>query len=98
MAFEMMTKSDHRRKKLKYRAWHRGTKEMDLILGNYADVHLEQMSNEQMDQFSNLLNQADDEMYTWISGASEVPAEFDNEIMKSLKKFQMRPQDFTKID
>lgn len=89
---------EHRRKKLKFRAWHRGIKEMDLILGKYADEYLPQMSTAQMDQFSVLLKQADDEMYKWVSGALEVPEEFDNDIMKTLKSFRMTPADFTRTD
>jgi len=89
---------DHRRRKLKFRAWHRGIKEMDLILGAYADQHLEHMSKVQMDQFSHLLKQADDELYKWVSGASPVPEEFDNDIMKTLQSFRMSPPDFTAID
>ena len=88
----------HRRKKLKFRAWHRGIKEMDMILGKYADEHLEHMSDEQMDEFSLLLQQPDDEMYKWVSGARQVPAEFDTEIMKTLKSFSMIPVDFTTLD
>ncbi len=89
---------EHRRRKLRFRAWHRGIKEMDLILGKYADEYLDQMSSAEMDQFSHLLKQADDELYTWVSGAKKVPEEFDNDIMKTLKSFQMIPPDFTKID
>ena len=102
MAPNVMTATDkaleHRRKKLKFRAWHRGIKEMDLILGKYADEHLAAMSSAEMDQFSHLLKQADDELYTWVSGAKTVPEEFDNDIMKTLKSFQMIPPDFTKTD
>jgi len=102
MAPSIMTATDkaleHRRKKLKFRAWHRGIKEMDLILGKYADEHLATMSDAEMDIFSHLLKQADDELYTWVSGAKPVPEEFDNDIMKTLKSFQMIPPDFTKID
>ncbi len=89
---------EHRRKKLKFRAWHRGIKEMDLILGKYADENLARMSTAEMDRFSILLKQADDELYMWVSGARPVPEEFDNDIMKTLKSFQMIPPDFTAID
>lgn len=91
-------KLDHRRKKLKFRAWHRGIKEMDLIMGRYADENLENMSATQMDQFSSMLKQADDEVYTWISGQKPVPEEFDNDIMQTLKSFRMIPEDFTRTD
>jgi len=93
-----MTKIEHRRKKLKFRAWHRGTKEMDLILGNFADEHLEQMSSEQMDRFSHILKQADDELYSWVSGAKQMPDHLDRDIMKKLESFRMSPSDFTKTD
>ncbi len=89
---------EHRRKKLKFRAWHRGIKEMDLILGKYADENLAQMSTAEMDRFSILLKQADDELYMWVSGVREVPEEFNNDIMKTLKSFHMTPPDFTTID
>jgi len=89
---------EHRRRKLKFRAWHRGIKEMDLILGRYADEHLEHMTDAQMDQFSHLLKQADDELYKWVSGADSVPEEFNTDIMKTLQSFRMSPRDFTAIE
>ncbi len=88
---------DHRRRKLKFRAWHRGTKEMDYILGSYADRHLEHMSQAEMDRFSTLLEVPDGELYKWVAGTVDVPAEFDDDIMHNLKSFSMKPGDFNEI-
>ena len=44
------------RKKILFRSWHRGTKEMDLILGTYADNNLINMSHDQLMHFQNFLN------------------------------------------
>lgn len=89
---------EHRRRKLKFRAWHRGTKEMDFILGGYADEHLWQMDDAEMDVFSHMLEAPDDLFYSWVSGGKETPAEYDNEIMQALKTFRMTTTDFTKTD
>lgn len=89
---------EYRRRKLKFRAWHRGTKEMDFILGTYADTHLATMGTEEMDRFSVFLEAADDLLYSWVSGSKEIPAEFDNDIMAELKSFRMTTPDYTKTD
>ena len=89
---------EYRRRKLKFRAWHRGTKEMDFIFGSYADANLAQMTNEDMDVFSELLEAPDDLLYSWVSGSKETPPEFENDIMAALKTFRMTTVDYTKTD
>ena len=79
---------DTRRKRLKFQAQHRGTKEMDLILGRFADLHLPDLSEELLDQFEALLNCPDQTLYAWISGQEAIPEEFDNDIMALVQKFQ----------
>ncbi|MGH6916010.1 MAG: succinate dehydrogenase assembly factor 2, partial [Geminicoccales bacterium] len=58
--------SDARRKRLRYRAWHRGTKEMDLLLGRFADAQLAGMTPAQLDAFEALLCESDPDLYDWI--------------------------------
>ena len=65
---------DARRSKLKYRAWHRGFREADLILGPFADARLESLDDVELDQFELLLNQPDHDLYGWIVGQAEPPA------------------------
>ena len=66
-----------RRKKLRYRAWHRGTKEMDLILGPFADAHADAMDGAQLDRLEALMSEEDPPLLTWVMGQAEPPAHVD---------------------
>jgi antitoxin CptB len=69
----MTETSDARIKRLNMRSWRRGTKEMDLILGPYADVHLAQMDEAHLAAYDALLDEADTDLLPWIMGQREVP-------------------------
>ena len=62
-----------RLKRLRMRAWHRGIKEMDLILGRWADAHLAGADPATLDAFEAVLAEADQDLYAWVSGQSEPP-------------------------
>ena len=66
---------DIRIKRLRMRAWHRGIKEMDLILGGWADRHLETADDPTIDAFEVVLAEADHDLYAWVSGQAEPPSE-----------------------
>lgn len=68
-----MTERDKRLKRLKIRCWRRGTKEMDLLFGQFADGALAGLSDPELDQFETLMDENDQDLYLWISGATEVP-------------------------
>ena len=70
--------TDPQRKRLRYRSWHRGTKEMDLLLGRFADRRLADMSAPELDAFEALLAENDPDLYNWISGRTAVPAGQEN--------------------
>jgi antitoxin CptB len=61
-------------KRLRMRAWHRGIKEMDLILGGWADAHLAGLDDTTLDAFEAVLAEADHDLYSWVSGQAEPPA------------------------
>lgn len=65
---------DARLKRMKMRSWRRGTKEMDLILGPYADVHLAQMDEATLATYDALLNENDQDLLPWILGQVPAPA------------------------
>ncbi len=77
---------DDRLKMLSYRAWRRGIRETDLILGPFADAYLEQLSPAQLDAFEALLDQPDQDIYDWFKGAP-APAAFDGEILAMIRAF-----------
>lgn len=55
------------------RSWRRGTKEMDLILGPYADAHLATMPEAKATLYDALLSENDQDLYPWITGAAAAP-------------------------
>lgn len=62
-----------RLKRLKIRAWRRGTREMDLILGPYADGPLRELDASDLDAFEALLDENDQDLYTWVAETSSGP-------------------------
>lgn len=65
-----------RRKRLKIRAWRRGIKEMDLILGGYADETLADMTDADLALFEAMLGENDHDLYAWVTGQQEPPPRF----------------------
>ena len=93
--FEKMTGStrssgglDDRRKRLLFRCWHRGTREMDLILGRFADAHIADLSEAELDELERLGELPDPDLYAALSGDGEIPAEFARGIFLRIKSFR----------
>ncbi len=86
----MSAKSDNaaRLGRVRFRAWRRGFREADLILGPFADAYAPSMSVAELDRFERLLEQSDHDLYAWIVSASPVPAAFDDDLMASLRDFR----------
>ena len=75
---------DRKRERLRFRSWHRGTREMDLLLGHFADAHIHALSPEQLTQYEAVLELSDPDLYNWIAGKEPIPAEHDNPLMRML--------------
>ena len=74
-----------RRERLRFRSWHRGMNEMDLLMGSFADAHIAAFTPEQLDQYEAILELNDPDVYNWITGAEQVPQEHDSEVMQLLR-------------
>ena len=85
---------EERRKRLAFRAWHRGMKELDLLIGGFADRYLAELSADQLDRFEALLDVPEPLMYSWLMGQARPPATFDNDVMALLLDFKYSPQNF----
>ncbi|WFE73718.1 succinate dehydrogenase assembly factor 2 [Roseinatronobacter sp. S2] len=68
-----LTPEQARLKMLRMRSWRRGMKEMDLILGPYADAHLETLSGPELDAYDKVLSENDQDLYLWVTGAQDAP-------------------------
>ena len=81
---------DERRRKLLFRAWRRGVREMDLIVGRFADAHIDKFDDTGLDDFERLIEAPNAELYAWVIGADTVPATFDTAVLAELRAFHMR--------
>ena len=77
-----------RLRRLRYRAWHRGTREMDLILGPYSDARLPGMTALELDSFETLLDEIDTDLLDWLTGALPAPADADHRLLADLLAFK----------
>jgi len=76
---------DIRRKRLKFRSWHRGIKEADILLGTFADAYLAELDAAQLDSYENLLREPDVKIVAWITRDSPAPDHLQNDIMDMLQ-------------
>jgi antitoxin CptB len=78
---------DMRRRKLLFRAWHRGMREMDLIMGRFADVAVEEFTADELAEFEQLIELPDHELLAWITGEAAVPATHDTPLFRRWRDF-----------
>ncbi|MCC6466832.1 MAG: succinate dehydrogenase assembly factor 2 [Alphaproteobacteria bacterium] len=83
----MDTETSIRRRKLKFRAWHRGTREMDLLMGRFADAHLDAFGADQLDRFEALLGESDPDIYDWVTGRQAPSADQASDVVELLRRF-----------
>lgn len=76
---------DDLRKKLLFRAWHRGTREMDLLLGNFAAETLPLMRDDELKEFTLLLEHQDPDLYDWLSGKKPIDGIEPQSLLRQLK-------------
>jgi antitoxin CptB len=76
----------NKRKRLIFRSWHRGTREMDLIMGSFAEAHVPQFDEAALLAYETLLETPDPDLYDWVSGRVEVPANNDSDLIQMLIK------------
>jgi antitoxin CptB len=79
---------DDRRKKLKFRAWRRGFREIDLILGGFADRHIATLDEIALDDFERLLDAPDQEVYEWVTEQAPAPRDHDTPVLASIRAFR----------
>lgn len=88
----MTETTDIRRRRLYFRSWHRGTREADLVLGSFAEAHLAQFDDGQLDRYEALLDCVENDLLDWILGRETPPAEYDNDVTRLLLSYKYRPR------
>jgi antitoxin CptB len=82
---------DLRRRKLLFRSWHRGLREMDLILGGFADARVAQLNEGELGEFERWIDVPDRDLLAWVTGEEVVPADFDSPLFRDLRDFHLTP-------
>ena len=83
----MREQLDSRRRRLQFRCWHRGTQEIDLVLGSFADTSLERLDGAELERFEALLDCPDVDLFDWIFVGIAPPPQHDHELMRLLRDF-----------
>ncbi len=78
---------DERRKRLLFRCWHRGTREMDLILGRFADAEIANLSDADMAQLEHLIELPDPDLYAALSSDALLATEYRTPLFDRIKSF-----------
>ena len=78
---------DPRRRRLLFRSWHRGIREMDLILGRFADAFIADFSDAELEEYERLMEMPDPDLYAWVTGEQPVPPDYDTGLFRRLRTF-----------
>ena len=78
---------DPRRRRTLFRAWHRGIREMDLIMGRFADAEIGDLSESELDEFEALIEVPDRDLFKWLTGEAETPSNYDTVVWQRLRDF-----------
>lgn len=82
---------DYRRRKVLYRSWHRGMREVDLILGSFADNEIARLSDEELGVYEELMAEADADILKWVTGEQAVPARHDTPVFARILAYREAP-------
>jgi antitoxin CptB len=79
---------EFRRKRLLFRCWHRGTREMDLILGRFADAEIADLTDDELSDLEILIEVPDPDLYAALTGAIPPAAEHAGALFERIKAFR----------
>ncbi|KQR81351.1 FAD assembly factor SdhE [Sphingomonas sp. Leaf343] len=84
---------DHeiRIKRLRFRSWHRGTKEADLMIGGFFDAHHAGWTADELDWFETLLEEQDVDIMAWAIGSLPCPPQWDGPMMHAMRQLGYVP-------
>lgn len=78
---------DVRRRRILFRSWHRGMREMDLLMGKFADAEISNLSEVELADFELLIEVIDRDLFRWLTGEAETPENYDTPVFRRLRAF-----------
>ncbi|UZK67132.1 FAD assembly factor SdhE [Sphingomonas sp. M1-B02] len=82
---------EYRLKRLRFRAWHRGTKEADLLIGGFFDAHGESWDAAEIGLFEEMMEEQDVDIMAWAMGTAPVPDRYAGTLITALKTLSYVP-------
>ncbi|MBA5776560.1 succinate dehydrogenase assembly factor 2 [Stappia sp. F7233] len=79
---------DARRKRILFRAQHRGIKEMDILIGGYVNAHIATMPEADLNEIEALMEIPDQDLLSWMTGSREVPARVNTPLYRAIIAFR----------
>jgi len=76
-----------------FRAWRRGVREMDLIVGRFADAAIGTLDDAALDDFERLIEVPNADLYAWVVGAQNIPQKYDTAVLRQLIMFHRRDEE-----
>ena len=78
---------DPRRRRILYRCWHRGIREMDLVLGSFAEAEIAELTPAELDEFEAIMGEDDHDLHAWITGARPLPDHLNTPLFKRVAAY-----------
>ena len=76
-----------RQRRILFRSWHRGMREMDLILGRFADAQIANLTESELCDYERLLEAPDRDVFSWLTGEAETPSSYDTPVFRKICAF-----------
>ncbi len=81
---------DPRRRRILFRCWRRGMREVDLLLGQFADARIESLSEAELDQLEQFMEAQDADIFSWFAGSKPIDSAYDSPIFEKIRAFHTR--------
>jgi antitoxin CptB len=78
---------DPRRRRVLFRSWHRGMREMDIIYGKFADAEVANLTDAELDDYEVLMDLPDRDVLMFVTGEAETPEHYDTPVFRKMKQF-----------
>ncbi|WP_421950416.1 succinate dehydrogenase assembly factor 2 [Pelagibacterium sp.] len=84
-----LTAIEMRRKRALYRAQHRGTQEMDILIGGFVADHLDTLDAEMLDRLEALMDHEETDLQAWLMGQSDIPDNADRDLIEAIRNHKI---------
>lgn len=79
---------DPRRRRILFRAWHRGIREMDLVFGQFTEGEIALLDNDGLDELETIMAEEDNDLVKWITGEKPVPERFQTPLFARIAAYR----------